>query len=304
MAPIQFLESNEEGYVGWGELSLEGHTQEVEGCFDAYTQRVKARKLDVPIYQLPGGTARNAIKVYAWIGGDRPNDCSKGQQAQSFKAVKMNGIEDLGWLDSPSLLQGYVNRLKTVKSLGMDAGIDFHGRVHRPMAKQLVYLLEPHQPMFIEEPLLSENIEGFKAISQQTSTPIDLGERLHSRWEVKPLLEPGAVDIIQPDVYVALAPPRPLGPISLAARVQVDACTANLAIQDMSLGIHYNVGTEDLTSYTKNPEVWNVKNVYLDLSTGPKLGIEIDEEWVRKSSKGAEPWVSPGFAGPGGEVRE
>src|SRR3954453_22147791 len=128
------------------------------------------------------------------------NDNRKGRKAQGFKAVKMNGTEDLGWLDSPSALQGCVDRLKIVKTLGMDAGIDFHGRVHRPMAKQLAHLLEPHQPLFIEEPLLSEHIEGIKAISQQTSTPIALGERLHSRWDVKPFLQASAVDILQPDI--------------------------------------------------------------------------------------------------------
>lgn len=287
---------------------------------------LKARKLGVPIYQLLGGKVRNTLKVYAWIGGDRPDDVelqAKRRKSQGFRAVKMNATEDLGWLDTPSSLQCCVDRLRVVKALGMDAGIDFHGRVHKPMAKQLAHLLEPHQPMFIEEPLLSEHIEGIKALSQQTSTPIALGERLHSRWDVKSFLESAAVDILQPDIChvggiseirriasmceaydVVLAPHCPLGPIALAACVQVDASTANFAIQEMSLGIHYNAGSEDLTSYTRNPQVWNVKDGYIDLMTGPGLGIEVDEEWVRRMSKNVEPWVSPGFIGPGGEVRE
>jgi len=49
-----------------------------------------------------------------------------------------------GWLDSPSTLQASVERLKTVKALGMDAAVDFHGRLHKPMAKQLAKALEPH----------------------------------------------------------------------------------------------------------------------------------------------------------------
>lgn len=247
---------------------------------------------------------------------------SKARKAQGFTAVKMNGTEDLGWLDSPSALDECVKRLEAVKALGMDAGIDFHGRVHKPMAKQLARALEPHRPMFIEEPLLSEHIEGIKALSQQTSIPIALGERLHSRWDVRPFLEAGAVDILQPDIShcggiselrriaamaetydVALAPHCPLGPIALAANVQVAAATPNFVIQEMSLGIHYNVG-QDLTSYTHNPEVWDVENGYIELMTGPGLGIEIDEDQVRKFSEGAKPWVSPGFIGPGGEVRE
>jgi galactonate dehydratase len=287
---------------------------------------LKARKLNVPIYQLLGGKVRSKLKVYAWIGGDRPSDVKLQAQArkdQGFTAVKMNATEDLHWLDSPSALHSAVDRLKTVKDLGMDAGVDFHGRVHKPMAKQLAKALEPHHPLFIEEPLLSEHIGGIKALSQVTSCPIALGERLHSRWDVRPFLEANCVDILQPDIShiggisemkriasmaetydVALAPHCPLGPIALAACVQVDATVANFAIQEMSLGIHYNAGSQDLTSYTKNPEVWDVKEGYIELMKGPGLGIEIDEEMVRRLSKDAVAWVSPGFIGPGGEVRE
>ena len=235
----------------------------------------------------------------------------------------MNGTEDLGWLDSPAALDDCVERLKAVKAIGMDAGIDFHGRVHKPMAKQLAKALELHRPMFIEEPLLSEHINEIKDLSRLVGTPIALGERLHSRWDVRPFLEAGAVDILQPDIShcggiseirriaalaetydVAIAPHCPLGPIALAANVQVAATAANFVIQEMSLGIHYNAGSQDLTSYTHNPEVWNVEGGYIKLMQGPGLGIEIDEEQVRRLSRGAAPWVSPTFTGPGGELRE
>ncbi|QDS74301.1 hypothetical protein FKW77_003830 [Venturia effusa] len=359
--------TDENGNVGWGEASLEGHTQAVEGCLDAWITRytgleaddieqiwqlswragfyrggpvfmsalagidialwdLKARRLGVPVYQLLGGKVRDKLKVYAWIGGDRPGDVEQqalARKAQGFNAVKMNGTESLGWLDSPSALDSCVERLKTVKALGMDAGVDFHGRVHKPMAKQLAKALEPHRPLFIEEPCLSEHIDAIKSIAQLTSIPIALGERLHSRWDVKPFLEAGCVDILQPDIShvggisemrriaamcetydVALAPHCPLGPIALAACVQVDAVSANFAIQEMSLGIHYNVGGQDLTSYTLNPEVWKVTGGYIDLPTGPGLGVEVDEEQVRRLAQSAEPWVSPSFVGPGGELRE
>jgi galactonate dehydratase len=235
----------------------------------------------------------------------------------------MNGTEDLGWLDSPSKLQDTIDRVKTVKALGMDAGVDFHGRVHKAMAKQLAAKLAAHDPLFIEEPLLSENIGGIQQLAGLISCPIALGERLHSRWDVRPFLESGCVDILQPDIShvggisemrriaamcetydVALAPHCPLGPIALAANIQVDAVSANFAIQEMSLGIHYNVGGQDLTSYTKNPEVWNVTDGYIDLLRGPGLGIEVDEEQIRLLSRDSKAWVSPTFAGPGNELRE
>ncbi|KAM3067337.1 hypothetical protein ACMFMF_009830 [Clarireedia jacksonii] len=305
------------GNIGWGEASLEGHTQAVEGCLDAYIQRytgmesddiehiwqmswrtgfyrggpvlmsalsgidialwdLKARRLNVPIYQLLGGKVRDKIKVYAWIGGDRPSDVAaqaKARKDQGFTAVKMNATEDVGWLDTPAALDGCIDRVKAVKDIGLDVGVDCHGRLHKPMAKQLARALEPHRPMFLEEPLLSEHIDGIKEISELTGIPIALGERLHSRWDVRPFLEKGIVDILQPDIShcggisemrriagmaeaydVALAPHCPLGPIALAANIQIAAATPNHAIQEMSLGIHYNVGGQDLTSYTLNPE--------------------------------------------------
>lgn len=162
---------------------------------------LKARKLNVPIWHLLGGKVRDRVSVYAWIGGDRPSDvesAAKERLAQGFKAIKMNATEDVGWLDSPKVLESSVERLKTVKALGMDAGVDFHGRLHKPMAKQLAQALEPHHPLFIEEPLLSEHPEGIKELYGQTTCPIALGERLYSRWDFKRFFENASVDIIQP----------------------------------------------------------------------------------------------------------
>lgn len=149
---------------------------------------LKARRLNVPIWQLLGGKVRDRVSVYAWIGGDRPSDveaAAKARREQGFKAVKMNATEDVGWLDSPRALEASVERLKTVRALGMDAAVDFHGRLHKPMAKQLAKALEPYGPLFIEEPLLSEHPEGVKQISELTTCPIALGERLYSRWDFK-----------------------------------------------------------------------------------------------------------------------
>jgi len=174
---------------------------------------LKARKVNMPIWQLLGGKVRDRVNVYAWIGGDRPSDvevAAKERLAQGFKAIKMNATEDVGWLDSPRALESSVERLKTVKALGMDAGVDFHGRLHKPMAKQLAKALEAHHPLFIEEPLLSEHPEGIKELYGQTTCPIALGERLYSRWDFKRFFENASVDIIQPgkhnqhDLYQSL----------------------------------------------------------------------------------------------------
>ena len=130
--------------------------------------------------------------------------------------------------------------------------------------------------MFIEEPVLSEHTEALKEIANHCSTPIALGERLYSRWDFKQILSDGYVDIIQPDpshaggitetkkiaamaeAYdVALALHCPLGPIALAANLQLDAVCYNAFIQEQSLGIHYNK-TNDLLDYLKDPSVFDV----------------------------------------------
>ncbi|KAI5781677.1 enolase C-terminal domain-like protein [Peziza echinospora] len=362
--------STEDGGYGWGESTLEGHTEAIEGSLDELITRfvgyeaddiehiwqtawrlgfyrggavfmsaisgidialwdLKARKLGVPIYSLLGGKVRDKVAVYAWIGGDRPADVelqAKARIAQGFKTVKMNATADLGWLDSAKALESSVERLKAVKALGLEVGLDFHGRVHKPMAKQLAKALEPYHPLFIEEPLLSEHLEAIKHFSTQTTIPIALGERLYNRWDVKPFLESASVDILQPDIShvggiseirkiasmaeaydVGIAPHCPLGPIALAASMQVAAATPNFVIQEMSLGIHYNSmqnSTYDLHNYVKNPQVLEVSDGYVNILTGPGLGIEVDEEEIRRISVNCRPWRCLEFHGPGGEVRE
>ena len=289
---------------------------------------LKARRLQVPLYELLGGKVRHKVKVYAWIGGDRPRDvevAARQRMAQGFRAIKMNATEDVDWLDSPRVLETSVQRLQTVKALGIDAALDFHGRLHKPMARQLAKALEPHQPLFIEEPLLSEHPEGVKQLSNHTSIPIALGERLYSRWDAKPFLETGAIDVLQPDIShcggiselcrmaamaeaydVAVAPHCPLGPIALAACVQFAMSHSNFVIQEMSLGIHYNVeaGDKDIFNYITNPHVWKVSDGYLNGLTGVGLGIEVDEAEVREVAKDTKPWPWIGFQGPDGAIRE
>ena len=290
---------------------------------------LKARRLDVPIYELLGGRVRDKIRVYCWIGGDTPGHVeaqARVRKDQGFTAIKMNATGSVNMLDSPRVLEGTIKRLQTVTALGLDAGLDFHGRLRKPMAKQLAHLLEHHKPLFIEEPLLSEHVEAIRELSKLITTPIALGERLYSRWDIKPFLTPTpCVDILQPDIShvggiseirriasmceawdVAIAPHCPLGSIALAACLQVAAATPNHTIQEMSLGIHYNIdaGEEDIGTYVKDKSVFNVKNGFVDVLGKPGLGIEIDEEVVRAKSSGAKPWRTAGFFGEDGSIRE
>jgi galactonate dehydratase len=198
-------------------------------------------------------------------------------------------------------------------AMGPDFGIavDFHGRLHRPMAKVLAKALDPFGLMFIEEPVLSEHTEALREIANHTSTPIALGERLFSRWDFKKILSDGVVDIIQPDpshaggitetrkiaamaeAYdVALAPHCPLGPIALAACLQLDAVCHNAVIQEQSLGIHYNK-SNDLLDYLADPAVFAYADGHVAIPQGPGLGITINEDAVTRAAAIGHRWRPP-----------
>jgi galactonate dehydratase len=287
---------------------------------------LRGRALGVPVADLLGGRVRDRIRVYAWIGGDRPNDVAAAalvRRDQGFDAVKMNGTEDIDWLSGPAAVDAVVERLGLVRDTGMDVGVDFHGRVHKPMARRIVAALEPLSPLFIEEVLLSEQPEAIAQVAAQTSVPLALGERLFSRWDFKPFLEAASVDIAQPDLShaggisegrriaamaeaydVAIAPHCPLGPLALAACLQLAAATPNFVIQEMSLGIHYNQPDADLLTYITNPEVLTVTAGSVAVLEGPGLGVTIDEARVRDAARTPHRWRNPVWRGWDGSLRE
>ncbi|MGG3693546.1 galactonate dehydratase [Heyndrickxia ginsengihumi] len=289
---------------------------------------IKGKLYNAPVYELMGGAARDSIRVYSWIGGDRPSDvghAAKEVVEAGFTAVKMNGTEELQYIDSYEKIDQTVERIAAVReAVGpyVGIGIDFHGRVHKPMAKILAKELEPYRPMFIEEPVLPENNEDLREIARSTSIPIATGERMFSRWDYKSLLAEGFVDIIQPDLShaggiteckkilsmaeaydIAAAPHCPLGPIALAACLQVDATCHNAFIQEQSLGIHYNVGS-DLLDYIVDKDVFKYEDGYVNIPNGPGLGIEVNEELVRKLAKDGHNWRNPVWRHKDGSIAE
>jgi len=289
---------------------------------------IKGKRYGLPVHQMLGGRVRERIQVYSWIGGDRPSEVAQAareKESEGYRAIKMNASGELHYVDTPARVHEIVERVGSVRqAVGKDFGIavDFHGRVHRPMAKVLAKVLEQFQLMFIEEPVLSEYPEAVAEIARHTSTPIALGERLFSRWDYKRFFELGIVDIVQPDVShaggisethrigtmaeaydVALAIHCPLGPIALAASLQLDACLPNALIQEQSLGIHYNVGGE-LKDYLVNPAVFQYQGGYVDMPTAPGLGIEINEEAVREAARQGHDWKNPIWRRKDGSVAE
>ncbi|URW91155.1 galactonate dehydratase [Lacticaseibacillus paracasei] len=289
---------------------------------------IKGKALNLPVYELLGGAARDRIRVYSWIGGDRPSDVAEQAQERvdkGFTAIKMNATSELHYIDSYNKVQAVVDRVASIRDqVGdqLEIGIDFHGRVHRPMAKVLAHALEPYHPMFLEEVVLPENWESFDDVAREVSVPLATGERLYTRWDFKNLFRQGAVDIVQPDVALCggiletrkiaamaeafdmgVAPHAPYGPVSLAATLQVDACTPNVFIQEQSLGIHYNQGF-DLLDFVKNKEIFQYKDSYVQLPKGPGLGIDMDEDKIKEVAQEGLVWSNPAWKNYDGTIAE
>jgi galactonate dehydratase len=289
---------------------------------------IKGKYHNAPVHQLLGGQVRDRIRVYAWVGGDRPDAIVASAKAAidgGFKATKMNVTEEMQIVDTKATVDQAVERMASLReAVGnkLDIAVDFHGRVHAPMAKVLIKALEPYSPFFIEEPVLSEHLEAMAELRKNTHIPIATGERLFSRFDYKRLFTLGAADIIQPDLShaggiteckkiadmaeawdIGLAPHCPLGPIALAACLQVDAVCQNAFIQEQSQGIHYNQ-SNDLTDYLMDPSVFHYTEGYVDIPQKPGLGIEINEEVVIERAKVGHRWRNPLWQHADGSIAE
>lgn len=289
---------------------------------------IKGKYYNAPVYELLGGSCHDKMKVYSWIGGDRPSDvaaAAKERKEAGFSAIKMNATEELAYIDSYDKIDAVLERVASIReSVGKYFGIaiDFHGRVHRPMAKILAKKLEEFDPMFIEEPVLCDNMEAFAEIAAACNIPIATGERLFSKWDFKRLFACGGVDIIQPDLShaggitevkkiaamaeahdIALAPHCPLGPIALASCLQVDAICHNAVIQEQSMGIHYNVG-KSVLDYIRNPEDFRFTDGCVNFPVKPGLGVEINKELVLEENRTPHHWKNPVWRHEDGSVAE
>lgn len=288
---------------------------------------IRGRYYGAPVHELLGGKVRNKIQYYRWVGGDRPSDVSENAAdlvEKGITALKMNATSEFERIETPTGIKEAATRLKEVRSaVGDDVkiGVDLHGRVAKPTVRQLLTELEPYDPMFFEEPILPEHNDVLPTIAEATDVPIATGERMYSRWDFKPVLKDGTVDVIQPDpshaggitevvkiasmaeAYdVALAPHCPLGPISLAAALQIDAVSQTAIIQESSLGIHYNTDV-DILDYVENKSVFTPSNGYLNIPTDEGLGVSINEKKVRKLN-GDTDWHNPVWRYEDGSIAE
>ncbi len=255
---------------------------------------ITGKWLGQPVYNLLGGPTRDKIRMYGWIRGDTFGEYIESAKVSAdagFTALKVGIDGPLNIIDTMAAVEATVQRfadLRAAVGKNIDIAIDFHGRVSPAMAVRLAKELEPYYPLFIEEPVLPENIDTMVTVARSTSIPIATGERLFTKWGFREVLEKQAAVILQPDIshaggileckkiaamaecyYAGIAPHCPLGPIALAACLQLDASIPNFLAQ------------EQVTSgegYLKTP--FKIVDGYMALPTGPGLGIELDDEAI------------------------
>lgn len=356
------------GVVGWGEATLEGHSDTVRTAVTQFAEYlvgrdpltiedhwqvltksgfyrggavlasavagidqalwdIAGRSLGVPVHQLLGGAVRDRIRAYGWVGGDDPAEIAdhiRQQLEVGLTAVKMNASGRIARNGSVAEVNAVVERVAAAREVlgpDRDIAVDFHGRFTLATARRIAPLLEPLHPFFIEEPVVPENSHLIGALTASTPIPIATGERLYSRQEFLPVLQAG-IAIAQPDLShaggisevrriaslaetfdVQLAPHCPLGPLALAACLQVGFATPNYLIQEQSIGIHYNKGAE-LLDYVLDKSPLAFVDGHIERLTGPGLGIEVDEAAVRAADRRGHEWRSPIWRHSDGSLAE
>ena len=278
-----------------------------------------------PVHELLGGPVRDRMRVYAWIGGDRTGDYTpqaiaaeaREQIQKGFTALKMNASSQMAPIDTPAKADEVIERVQAVReAIGQDRDIalDFHGRVSRAMSRRLLPMLEPYQLLFAEEPSLPEYPEAIREFTQLTSVPIATGERLFSRWDYKHIIQSG-IAVVQPDpshaggisetrriaamaeTYdVLVAPHSAIGPIALAASLQVDFAAPNAMIQEQGVGYSDpgadNTGS-DILDYLVDRSVFDYEDGFVARPTKPGLGIEVDADAVQRAAHRGHGWTPP-----------
>lgn len=286
------------------------------------------KKLGVPVHVLLGGAVRDSVRVYGWIGGDAPSQVAEAAEAQvgaGLTALKMNATGRWDRLASPAGIDEVVSRVEQVRATvgdEIDIALDFHGRVGPADARRLLKALEAVRPLFVEEPVLPELTHRLPDVMAGSTIPIALGERFYDRNSFVPALENG-VSVVQPDLSHAggisetrriaslaetygalLAPHCPLGPLALAASLQVALATPNFLLQEQSVGIHYNRGSAELLDYVVDRKPFSFPDGYIRRWEAPGLGVEVDEEAVRSADASESAWRSPLWEHPDGSFAE
>jgi len=273
---------------------------------------IKGKHYGLPVYEMLGGVYRDRIRIYGHCWGATTEKIitrALERQKRGFTAIKILVEPFTANRGVKKYIESQKVRFRQIReALGdeMDIAIDFHGRLNPDIAIQVIREIEEYYPLFVEEACLPENTDAMARIASAVKVPLATGERLVTRSAFRPLFEKGAVSVVQPDLchaggimevkkiasmaetyYCKIAPHNPLGPISLAANIQLGACTPNFLIAEhFGMKEEWDIGE----GYLKKP--FTVEDGYVKIPDLPGLGITVNED-ILEERKYEGDWDSP-----------
>lgn len=288
----------------------------VLSAIEAALWDIAGKALNLPVYQLLGGKFRDKIRVYCDTALYQRNlpqpsdfaDAAKKAAGMGFNAMKFdldqandpNKYDAYNWTASPGELQRMYDQIAAAReAVGpkTDILVDMHGRYDAVTAQAVAKKLEPLNLLWLEEPIPAENVEAYKLITESTSTPIAAGENHYLAYGFRRLLELGAVDIIMPDLqkcgglgegqrianlsnlyYTPFAPHMVASFLGAMASCHVCASVPNFLILEWQSYFHTDPMFKEIITYDGE---W-VKDSFITLSEKPGIGVEINEEGMKK----------------------
>ena len=262
---------------------------------------LKGKALGVPVYQLLGGPIRDKIRVYA--NGWYTNPGTPEQNAEEalrvvemgYNAMKFDPFGQHNYYTiSPEEAQLAEDRVAAVREAvgpNVEILVEVHAKFNVHTAIHLGQRLEQYRPFWFEEPVSQENVGEMAQVRQHVNIPIATGERLYLKFPFYELVKADAVDILQPDMcnaggitelkkiaaiaeprHVLMAPHNTNAAVGTVASFHLDAATPNFLIQEYHAEFYEPHYFEVFDGLPRQ------KNGYVDLPTGPGLGLTFNEE--------------------------
>jgi len=264
---------------------------------------LKGKRLGVPVYDLLGGPTREKVRVYRHLAGDTAEALVEDAlrlREEGFTALRygtLAAFDERGltqWDPQRSIVETIAATAALRAAVGdeVDLLLDAHTMFGPAEAAYLGHALEPYRLYFYEDPIRPLNPHSLRHVREKVNLPIATGEQLAHKWEFQPLIEDELLDYLRIDLVHAggiteakkiLAMGEAHGqrsalhhassPVNGAACLHVDLAVPNFGIQEW-------MELEPL--YELFPNAPRAKGGYVEVPSGPGLGLELDEEEARR----------------------